>query len=243
MAGGYILVFGAVAPEIQGVLDRMVSEPPRMIGGRSIRCGRLNGIPVRTLVTGPGAVNTVQAITACVEEARPAMILQIGCGGGFRQMGMRIGDIAVATLEQDVHLGIETGRAHTPLLEMPFPVLTRDGHAFKEKYPLNADLAEAAFQRLKAVLDNQGIGVFKGPFITGSTVTGSEERAAFLFETYSPCMESMEGAAAAFLSHYYRVPLVEIRCVSNLVGKRDLSQWDLPLACLRAGQAAAVVLR
>ena len=239
MAGDYILVLAAVTPEIQGVLDRITHPSARMIGGRSVRCGRMGGIPLRIVVTGPGIVNTVQAITACVENARPSLMLQAGCGGGFRQLGMRIGDIAVATTEVDVHFGIETGKHNAPLLEMPFPVLALDDKALKENYPLNLNVAETAFLRLKAVFGPKGIGVFKGPFITGSTVTGSEERAAFLFKAFSPCIESMEGAGAAFLSHYYQLPFLEIRCVSNMVGKRDLSRWDLPLACQRAGQAAA----
>ena len=148
----------------------------------------------------------------------------------------------MATSEVDVHLGIETGKHHAPLLELPFPVLESGGRAYKANYPLNADVAEAAFLRMKTVFGPKGIGVFKGPFLTGSTVTGSDERAAFLFKTYSPCMESMEGAGAAFLSHYYRLPLLEIRCASNSVGKRDLSKWDLLLACQRAGEAAADII-
>jgi futalosine hydrolase len=239
MTGDYILVLAAVAPEIQGVLDRISHPSARMIGGRSVRCGRVKGMPIKIVVTGPGIVNTVQAITACVENARPSLILQAGCGGGFKQLGMANGDIAVATAEVDVHLGIETGKHNAPFLELPFPVLESDCKALKEYYPLDLNMADTAFLRLKAVFGPKGIGVFKGPFITGSTVTGSEERAAFLFKAFSPCIESMEGAGAAFLSHYYQLPFLEIRCVSNMVGKRDLSQWDLSLACLRAGQAAA----
>lgn len=246
----HILVLAAVASEIQGILDRITHPSVQRIGqrighrigGRSVWCGRICGIPLRILVTGPGIVNTVQAITACVENARPFLMLQTGCGGGFRQLGMTNGDIAVATTEVDVHLGIETGKHNAPLLEMPFPVLEIDGKALKENYPLDLNLAETAFLRLKAVFGPKGIGVFKGPFITGSTVTGSEERAAFLFKAFSPCIESMEGSGAAFLSHYYQLPFLEIRCVSNMVGKRDLSRWDISLACRRAGQAAADVI-
>jgi futalosine hydrolase len=242
MAGDYILVFAAVMPEIQAVRDRICDPSDRMIGGRHVRCGRMCGMPVRIVVTGPGIVNTVQAVTAFVEKKRPLLMLQTGCGGGFRQPGMCVGDIAVATTEVDVHLGIETGDPNAPLLDLPFPVLEYDGKTLKENYPLDLNVAETAFLRLKAVFGPKGIGVFKGPFITGSTVTGSEERAEFLFRYYSPCMESMEGAGAAFLSHYYRLPFLEIRCVSNMVGKRDLSKWDLSLSCRRAGQAAADII-
>jgi futalosine hydrolase len=239
VAGDPILVLAAVPPEIQGILDRIDHPSDRMIGGRQVCCGRICGMPLRIVVTGPGILNTVQAITACVENERPLLMLQAGCGGGFIQTGMRIGDIAVATSEVDVHLGIETGGHCKPLLDLPFPVLASCGKSYKANYPLNVDVTETAYLLLKTIYRPKGIGVFQGPFVTGSTVTGSEERAAFLFKTYSPCIESMEGAGAAFLSHYYRLPLLEIRCVSNMVGKRDLSKWDLSLACRRAGQAAA----
>jgi futalosine hydrolase len=199
-------------------------------------------MPLRIIVTGPGILNTVQAVTACVEKARPLWILQTGCGGGFRQLGMANGDIAVATSETDIHLGIETGENNAPLLQLPFPVLESGGRPYRETYPLDMNSVEAAFLRLKAVFGPQGIGVFKGPFVTGSTVTGSLQRADYLFRTFSPCIESMEGAGVAFLSHYYRLPFLEIRCVSNMVGKRDLSGWDLSLACRRAGEAAAELI-
>lgn len=242
MAGDYILVLAAVVTEVQAVLDRIEEISLRMIGGRAICCGRMSGTAIRIVVTGPGIINTVQAFTACVEDATPLLVLQAGCGGGFGRSGMENGDLAVATSEVDVHLGIDTGMHHAPLLALPFSVLESGGKAFQADYPLNADVAETAYLRLKEVYGSEGIGVFMGPFVTGSTVTGSEERADFLSRAYSPCMESMEGAGAAFLSHYYQLPLLEIRCASNMVGKRNLSKWDLSLACRRAGQAAADII-
>ncbi len=237
-----MLILAAVKPEVEGVLDRISHAGDRMIGGRLVSRGRLDGIPLQIVVTGPGILNTVQALTVCIENARPLLVLQIGCGGGFSRLGMKNGDLAVATSEVDVHLGIDTGMQHAPLIALPFPVLESGGRELKADYPLNGELARTVFQRLRDVYGPEGIGVFMGPFITGSTVTGSDERADFLFTAYSPCVESMEGAGAAFLSHYYRLPLLEIRCVSNLVGNRDVSTWNLCLACRRAGEAAADII-
>lgn len=242
MVDDYVLVLAAVKPEVEGVLDHINHAGERMIGRRWVCCGRLNGMPLQIVVTGPGILNTVQVLTTCIENARPLLVLQVGCGGGFSRLGLKIGDLAVATSEVDVHLGIDTGTLHAPLMDLPFPVLESGGRELKADYPLNGELARTAFQRLRDVYGPDGVGVFMGPFITGSTVTGSDERADFLFTAYSPCIESMEGAGAAFLSHYYRLPLLEIRCVSNLVGKRDVSTWNLPLACRRAGEAAANII-
>ena len=238
----HILLAAAVLPEIQAVLDVMPDAETQRIGGRDTWTGRAGGMPVRIIVTGPGPVNTVQALTACLEAERPALLLQAGCGGGFSEFGLANGDLAVAMAEIDVHLGLDTGEHFAPPASLPFPVLETGGRALREIYPLDSALAGAAFLRLKEAFGPQGIGVFRGPFVTGSTVTGSDVRAAFLFRAFSPCIESMEGAAAAFLSQYYRLPFLEIRCVSNRVGKRDLSRWDLSLACRRAGEAAAVML-
>ena len=242
MASDDILILAAVMPEVEMVLDRIGTVSECLIGGRVVWCGRMAGMPLRIVVTGPGILNTVQALTACIETARPRLMIEVGCGGGFGRLGMKIGDMAVATSEVDVHVGIDTGMNHAPLMDLPFPVLESGGRAFKADYPLNEALANTAFQRLRSVYGPSGIGVFTGPFVTGSTVTGSDERADFLFSAYSPCIESMEGAGAAFLSHHYHLPLLEIRCVSNLVGKRDVSTWDIPLACRRAGQAAADIV-
>jgi futalosine hydrolase len=238
-ADGDILVLAAVRPEVAVLMDRIDAVSVHSLGGRRVHLGSLDGMSLRVVVTGPGVFNTVQALTACIEAARPAMMLQVGCGGGFGQIGMNIGDLAVATSEIDVHLGIDTGIPAMPLMELPFPVLTSGSKTITSNFPLNIELARMASERLKEIYATQGIGVFSGPFITGSTVTGSDERADFLFSAYAPCIESMEGVGAAFLSHYYGLPLLEIRCVSNLVGKRELSAWDLPLACRRAGAAAA----
>ena len=237
-----MLVLAAVMPEMAALMDRIDPVFDRPMGGRTVHSGRMGDIPLRMVVSGPGILNTVQAVTACIEAARPAMMLQVGCGGGFGRLGMQIGDLAVAASEIDVHLGIDTGTPAMPLAELPFPVLESAGKTFTSTFPLNIELARTAFHRLQNIYAPQGIGVFSGPFITGSTVTGTDERADSRFAAYDPCIESMEGVGAAFLSQYYRLPLLEIRCVSNLVGKRDISAWDLPLACRRAGQAAADII-
>lgn len=243
MENNYILVIAAVEPEIRAVLDRLDDRSLRVTGGRSVWTGKVGNIAVSVVVTNPGIVNTVQAMTACIEYRKPRFIIQTGCGGGFGELGLKVGDIAVATKETDAQLGIDTGKNSAILQKIPFPVLTAEGRSFEEEYGLDPHIAETAYICLKKSFFQEEIGIFKGPFITVSTVTGSKKRADSLFKVFSPCIESMEGSGAAFLSFYYRIPFTEIRCVSNLVGKRDLSKWDLPLACKRAGEAAVEILK
>ncbi len=71
------------------------------------------------------------------------------------------------------------------------------------------------------------------PFVT-STCTATDERAAALFERTGGAVESMEGAAIVQVAHLGKLPVGEIRGISNVVGKRDRASWKLE----EAAQAA-----
>ena len=107
----------------------------------------------------------------------------------------------------------------------------------KNEYDLNNKLTHNTFTLLTRAFANTDIKIFKGPFVTVSTITASDQRAANIYRNYQPCMEAMEGAAAAYLSCFYAIPLIEIRSASNFVGNRDKNQWNLPLAFKNAAAA------
>jgi futalosine hydrolase len=96
---------------------------------------------------------------------------------------------------------------------------------------------------IRAEFCDQPIKVLTGPFVTVSTITATEERAERLFNRFRPCMENMEGVAGAYIAKHYSIPFLEIRCASNLVGKRDRASWDLATACERGAKAAIAWLR
>ncbi len=59
------------------------------------------------IITGIGILNTAHALTAYLEHSSPALILQTGIAGVFKQTGLNIGDIAIATQEQYIHTKIQ----------------------------------------------------------------------------------------------------------------------------------------
>jgi futalosine hydrolase len=84
-------------------------------------------------------------------------------------------------------------------------------------------------------------GVRRGPVLTVSTVTGSAQRAAEL-AARGGYAEAMEGFGVAEAAVRHGLPVGEVRAISNLVGDRDRSRWDIPGA-LAALTAAAPHLR
>ncbi|MBU2521575.1 MAG: futalosine hydrolase [Proteobacteria bacterium] len=238
-----IIVSAAVEEELSKLIDRIESPVFSSVGGRKTTCGYIAGKPVRALITGPGTVNTVQCLTAAIENVRPLLIIQTGCAGAFRESGLNIGDIGIATEEIDIQLGIEAENDSLPLNELPFLTIKSNEIDLKNRYPLDIKLVNQALETLTKVFEGKSIGVMKGPFVTVSTITATETRAKNIYKHYSPCMEGMEGAGAAHLAIHYDIPFLEIRSASNFVGKRDRDSWNLPLAFERGAMAALHLIR
>nr|NJM04330.1 hypothetical protein [Desulfobacula sp.] len=76
--------------------------------GPRIFSGRLNDKAYDLMITGPGVFNAAHALTVYLEQASPALVLQTGIAGVFRETGLDIGDVAVASSEHYIHTGIAT---------------------------------------------------------------------------------------------------------------------------------------
>ena len=225
-----IIVSAAIEEELSKLVDRIESPVLSIVGGRRITRGHIEGKPVRALITGPGTVNTVQSLTAAIENVSPSLIIQTGCAGAFRKSGLNIGDIGIATEEIDIQLGIEAGNGSLPLNELPFSIIKSNNVDIKNRYLLDIELVNQASETLAKVFEEKSVQVVKGSFVTVSTITATDSRAKDIYKHYSPCMEGMEGAGAAHLAIHYDIPFLEIRSASNFVGKRDRNSWNLPLA-------------
>jgi futalosine hydrolase len=97
-------------------------------------------------------------------------------------------------------------------------------------------------RRFARVLDITGRRVVTGTSLTVATVTGTERRATALATRLNPVAEAMEGYAVGVAATTFGVPVLEIRAVSNPVGRRDRSTWNLPAAMASMRTAAAALV-
>lgn len=243
MTHPHILVTASVPEEAQGIRNRLSSLKQKMIGGRPVFEGCIGEADVRLLETGPGMVNTAQSLTAAIETGLPDLILMTGCAGGFAKAGVRVGDIGIATEENDAHLGIEPESAEQPPAPLPFDLEVIDGVSVSHRIPTAFRLPDEAMAILKNVLREERVNIVCRPFVTVSTITATERGAERLYDRFHACMENMEGVAGAHVAMHYGIPFLEIRCASNLVGKRNRDAWDLPLACSRSAEAAVAWIK
>jgi len=236
-----IIILSAVYGEVAWLVDRIKKKTTVKAGRRKVVLGCIAGKDVMILATGPGMINTVQALTSLIEYTASQLltvrlIIQTGCAGAFKESGMQTGDIGIALNEIDAHLGLEPEHGGFPLTELPFSLMGKEKN-IKNIYPTDQKAANLAHDALGNYFSKKNVMVKKGVFLTVSTITATEKRERDLYLHFNPCMENMEGAASAYLGIFYDIPFLEIRCASNIVGIRDKKSWNLPLAFERSSMA------
>ncbi|MBU0516652.1 MAG: futalosine hydrolase [Proteobacteria bacterium] len=236
------LVVVATVAEAGPVVETMAQARREEVGRRKIFTGTIAEEPVRVLVTGPGQVNTAQALTAVFEKRRPGLVIQTGCAGYFDSSGLGIGDLALATEEIDAHLGLETATPGDPPARLPWPVLRTGQGDHYRLYPLDVELVSAGLELLRPMFEPEGVQVAAGPFLSVATITTTDRTAAVHEKRWGAVMENMEGAAAAHVCALYDLPFLEIRSASNRVGRRNKEEWDLLLAAARAAEAVVYLI-
>lgn len=173
-------------------------------------------------LTGIGATPVVEVLAAGVGPAAAAataatalalgsydLVVSAGIGGGF-QPHAPVGSLVVADAIVAADLGADTPDGFLPVDELGF------GRSVHLPPPeLSARVAKA----LDAVY---------APVLTVSTVTGTAARAAELSVRHPrAAAEAMEGFGVAEVAAAHRVPVLEIRAISNPVGPRDRAAWRI----------------
>ncbi|MDY0376172.1 MAG: futalosine hydrolase [Desulfobacterium sp.] len=199
---------------------------------------------ILVMVTGPGLVNTAQALTMALERFKPRLVIQSGIAGVFEQAGLEPGDIGIAQWETYVHTGIENPHISQGVSSLPFDLIPGNPESRQGRFPVSQKHADHALKVLKHGFSREKLTIMKAGIITVSTVTASDASAQWLFSNFhQPCMEAMEGAASAQVAALYKIDFMEIRTGSNRVGNRDKSVWQIPLAVTRLSTALLHLLK
>jgi futalosine hydrolase len=180
------------------------------------------------LVAGVGsvvaAVNTARALAT----AEYSLVISAGIGGGFLGRA-EVGSLVVANQIIVADLGTETPEGFCSLDELGF------GSTHVQTDARLVDHFSGALLAAK-------IPINIGPVLTVSTVTGTAERAVKLAARIpGATAEAMEGYGVGFAALDRGLPVLEIRAISNMVGPRDRSTWQIKEA-LNVLEAASTVL-
>jgi futalosine hydrolase len=171
------------------------------------------------LITGVGIPSAVFRLTKKLAHHHYDVVIQAGIAGAFENSFAKPGHVVQVVKDAFGDLGAFENGAFTDLQQMDLnydPTWLNGGN-------INTGLPEVAG-------------------ITVQTVTNDKVVLAALSAKWMADVESMEGAAAAYVCQQKHVPFVQIRAISNTVGERDKSKWKTDEAIANLNNALATFL-
>lgn len=173
---------------------------------------------IKILISGIGGSLTSYSLTGELKERDYDLVLNVGIAGSFHR-DTKIGEVLVVKQEVFSDLGVESEEGFRSVFELD--LIKPDDHPF-ENGRLNAPIQGFMVDPLKQL--GPAIG------ITVNTITGQRETVESLITSHQPDIETMEGAAVFYVCLMENIAFTQIRAISNYVGERDKSKWNIPLA-------------
>lgn len=196
------------------------------IAGKKVYRGSLSGVNVILLNTGIGKINAAHSATIIIENFPIKKIINFGIGGAYPEAGLSNGDVAIASKEILGDEGVIGSKGLEGLKKIGIPLVQSGRKKYFNEFPVKG---------IKPV--KMDFKVKSGAFVTVSAASGSVQRAKELERRFSAVCENMEGAAIAQVCAIYKLPMFEIRGISNTAGVRDKRRWDIQLASLNCQKA------
>jgi futalosine hydrolase len=178
------------------------------------------------LITGVGSPATVYNLLKKIASKKYDFILQVGVAGSFDKF-FNLGDVVFVKSDCFAELGaIENKKFHS-IFDLNFNGLN--------EFPFKKGMLENEFKMQLSLKEAKGITV--------NCLTDEMEQIGILQGKYQADIESMEGAALHFVCLQEKIPFLQIRGISNFVGERDKSKWQLKSAIESSNNAALQILK
>ena len=198
----HILLAAATTFEIQPAIDFLALS-------------RRPGHETGTLITGVGCMATVYSLIRQIDRLRPDIIIQAGIAGCWT--GQQPGEVFAVREEFPGDQGVwEDGR-----FKSVFDLRLAD----KDGFPFTNGLLVNPYKKLLALTSLEAV---RG--ITVNEITTDPRRIEWHGRNDVPVVESMEGAGLHYVCLQEGIAFLQLRAVSNDIGVRDKTKWDIKKA-------------
>jgi len=164
------------------------------------------------LITGIGSMSTTYWLTKAIATQRPQLLIQAGVAGSFSD-NYPPGSLVLVNKEVVGDLGVEENNEFKDVFDMGLPQIT-DPYTGKNLENNQVEL-----------LQQYNLPLVKS--VTVNEITTRPARIQQLQQKYQPVVESMEGAAFHYVALIEKIPYIQLRAVSNMVGERDKTKWKM----------------
>jgi len=192
-----ILLCAATSFEIQPTID-------------FIKAWQIKNVDV--LITGVGLTAATYHITKALSQKTPDFMLQAGVAGSL-DLNLTLAKVVLVKDEIIGDSGVMEGQSFHSLFDLN--LAERNVHPRK-----NGKLANS----------NSTLLDFNLPIVHGVTVneiSTNPERIRYYKENLNAQVETLEGAALHFAGLMEDIPFLQVRSISNFIGERNKSKWQL----------------
>lgn len=164
------------------------------------------------LITGVGVPATVFSITKKLSEKKYDFVIQTGIAGTFNDR-FKLSEVVIVKEDTFADLGIEENGKILTLFEKEF--IGKNDFPYTDGWLINSNL----------ILEKINLPIAKG--ITINKITDNNLQNKIMKEKFLADIESMEGAAFHYVCIQEKIKFLQLRSISNFVGERDKSKWQL----------------
>ena len=182
-------------------------------------------INITDLITGVGLPNAMYQLTKAVHTRKYDLVIQAGIAGAIDSK-VPLASVVVVKKDMFADVGIYENGNFSSLHDIGFG--DKDQFPFSNGWLVNNNIL------------NSDLPYFSG--ITVNTVTDDKTIIANQTKLYNADVESMEGAALHYVCLLNNIPFLQLRSISNAVGERDKSKWQMAKAIESLNEALLQVL-
>ena len=208
-----IAFLGAMDIEVDGIKEQMTDIDITKVGPYEYYRGKLHGKEIVVAKCGIGKVSAGSCATALIQLFHPELVVNTGVAGGlWKNKGMQTGDLVIGT--KTVHHDADATALGYAIGQVPD----------QPEYFVCDEAAADTFYRIAT--EELTVQVFRGVVASGDAFVSSNERSAFIRDTFDAASCEMEGAALGQVCLAFDTPFCCIRSISDCAD--DDAHTDYP---------------
>jgi futalosine hydrolase len=170
-------------------------------------------LKVRFHQAGVGMLATAVSLTKLIAEEKPDLMIQAGIAGCF-DSSMALGKVLAVSDEILGDMGVQEEGKWKDIFDLKLEKSSY--HPFEKRKLPNPWLPQFNL-----------LGLPEVTAVTINEISTGAERIQQMVKKYNPVTESMEGAALHYVCREAGIPFLQIRAVSNYIGERNKSNWQI----------------
>jgi futalosine hydrolase len=190
-----------------------------LIAATKLEIEPLNNLPgnVDIEITGVGCPAALYHLQKKLYQRKYDLAIQAGIAGTFNNK-YSLGEVVIVRQDTFADIGMEELSEFTSIYQTAF--------ADKNKFPFTDGWLVNEYAYVK----NQNLPLANA--ISINKISDSELQKQQMIKSFSPDIETMEGAALHYVCLQENIPFLQIRSISNEVGARDKSKWEMKEAII-----------